>query len=99
MAILMLVMMPHMYPKKALNAWIIFSAVVLFAGVLLCLRTQVLVTDAQYMKAMIPHHSSAIMTSRHATISNPEVRSLADSIIASQRREIEEMKRLLHEVR
>lgn len=51
------------------------------------------------MKAMIPHHSSAIMTSKHANISDPEVRALADSIIASQEREIRQMEAILHRMK
>jgi uncharacterized protein (DUF305 family) len=47
------------------------------------------------MKAMIPHHSIAILTSERAEISDPRVRRLADEIIAAQRREIEEMKALI----
>jgi uncharacterized protein (DUF305 family) len=50
------------------------------------------------MKAMIPHHSIAILTSKRAQISDPRVRKLADQIIESQRREIEEMKALLGEL-
>jgi len=48
-----------------------------------------------YMKAMIPHHSIAIMTSERAHIKDPEVRKLADGIIDAQVREITEMKRLI----
>ena len=47
------------------------------------------------MKAMIPHHSSAIMVSKHANIKDPEVRQLADSIVASQEREITQMEGIL----
>ncbi len=47
------------------------------------------------MKAMIPHHSIAILTSRRAHIGDPRVRKLADQIIESQVREIEEMKQLI----
>jgi len=50
------------------------------------------------MKAMIPHHSIAIMTSERAHISDPRVRKLADGIIESQRREIEEMKELIRDL-
>ena len=46
-----------------------------------------------YMKAMIPHHSIAIMTSERAHIRDPEVRRIADRIIDAQIREIAEMKR------
>ena len=44
------------------------------------------------MKAMIPHHSIAILTSERAAIKDPEVRKLADEIIQAQKQEIAEMK-------
>ena len=47
------------------------------------------------MNSMIPHHSIAILTSERARLSDPRVRELADSIIATQRREIQEIKELL----
>ena len=50
------------------------------------------------MKAMIPHHSIAILTSERAQITDPRTRDLADQIIESQRREIEEMKVLIQEL-
>jgi len=51
-----------------------------------------------WMRAMIPHHSIAILTSERAHISDPRVRKLADDIIAAQRREIAEMKALIREL-
>lgn len=95
MAVLMLLMMPGMYRERGKNATILATAIIVFAAALFCLRSQTPVNDIQYMKAMIPHHSSAVMTSRHASIKDPRVRQLADSIIASQRREIAEMKALI----
>src|SRR3546814_15271460 len=47
------------------------------------------------MKAMIPHHSIAIMTSERAKIRDPRVRKLADGIIEAQVRELDEMKSLI----
>ena len=96
MALVMLLMMGKMYPNKKLNRVIMVAAVLVFSLFLIGLRTQTPVNDLQYMKAMIPHHSSAIMTSKHANISDPEVRALADSIIASQEREIRQMEAILH---
>jgi len=95
MAIVMMVLMGKMYPVKKINTGIIVAAIIVFAAALAALRTQTPVGDVQYMKAMIPHHSSAIMTSKHANIKDPEVRKLADSIIASQQREIEQMETIL----
>lgn len=95
MAVVMMAMMGKMYPNKKLNIAIIIGNVILFAVVLAALRTQTPISDVQYMKAMIPHHSSAIMVSKHANIKDPEVRELADSIIASQEREINQMEGIL----
>lgn len=95
MAILMVFGMASMYPDKRRNRIAVAIAAVAFFGALFALRTQVPIGDVQYMRAMIPHHSSAIMTSSHASLKDPEVRALADSIIASQRREIAEMEAIL----
>ena len=95
MAVVMMLMMGKMYPNQKLNAGIAAGAVIVFILVLIGLRTQTPVADVQYMKAMIPHHSSAILTSKHAAIKDPEVRALADSIIVSQEREILQMEAIL----
>jgi uncharacterized protein (DUF305 family) len=95
MAILMVNMMVNMYQDKKMNLIVSVSGIIVFAASLFCLRTQAFISDRQYMKGMIPHHSSAIMTSKNATIRDPEVRILADSIIQSQEEEIRLMKRFL----
>lgn len=95
MAVVMLAFMWHMYRKPAVNAAILVTAVVIFAASLWLVRSQTTVDDVSYMKAMIPHHSIAIMTSERARISDPRVRKLADGIIESQRREIAEMEALI----
>lgn len=95
MAVMMLLMMGNMYPNKKTNNLIMIGSVAVFALVLTALRTQTPVGDEQYMKAMIPHHSSAIMTSENANIKDPEVRKLADGIIKAQKKEIAEMETIL----
>ena len=95
MAVIMLGFMWSMYRNKTANFAIIAGAVVVFAASLFLVRSQTTVGDVAYMKAMIPHHSIAIMTSERAEISDPRVRQLADEIIAAQVREIDEMKRLI----
>lgn len=95
MAVVMMTMMDKMYSNKKLNTTIIIGSIVLFAVTLAALRTQTPISDVQYMKAMIPHYSSAVMVSKHANIKHPEVRQLADSIIASQEREIAQMEGIL----
>lgn len=95
MAILMILRMKMMYKNRKINVAIIISSVVIFVFSLIGLRTQTPVGDIQYMKAMIPHHSSAIMTSKNANIKDAEVRKLADSIIKSQEKEINQMNKIL----
>lgn len=95
MAIIMILVMRGMYPNKMLNGGIITTGLFIFVLSLICLRNQAFISDRQYMKGMIPHHSSAIMTSKNAAIKDPEVRQLADSIIRSQEEEISQMKAIL----
>ena len=95
MAIVMMLMMGKMFPNKKLNTGIMLGAVVLFTLVLTGLRTQTPIGDVQYMKAMIPHHSSAILVSKNANLKDPEVIKLSEGIIASQEKEIAEMKAIL----
>lgn len=95
MAVLMLALMSKMYPNKKLNRIIHGSAVVVFVLSLLFLRTQVGVGDRQYMKAMIPHHSSAILTSKNASIEDPEVKDFSKQIIETQKTEITQMEEAL----
>lgn len=98
MAVIMLGFMLKMHTNRRANIGIVLGSAVIFAGALWLVRSQATVEDVSYMRAMIPHHSIAIMTSERADISDPRVRSLADGIIESQRREIEEMKKLIEEL-
>lgn len=98
MAVVMLSFMSQMYVNKKLNVCILASSITLFAVSLFLLRSQILVDDIDYMKAMIPHHSIAVLTSERAQISDPRVRELANEIIEAQRKEIAEMKRLIKDL-
>ena len=95
MAAIMLAFMLGMYKSRAANLAILVGSAVLFAGALWLVRSQQTVGDVSYMKAMIPHHSIAILTSERAGISDPRVRELADTIISTQREEIARMKELI----
>lgn len=98
MGVIMLLFMLGMYQNRKLNTGIMLGFALVFAGALWLMRSQATVQDVSYMRAMIPHHSIAIMTSERANISDSRVRELADEIIASQRREIREMKALISEL-
>ena len=98
MAVVMLGFMTHMLTSRRANMVIVAGGLVVFAVSLWLVRSQATVYQVSYMKAMIPHHSIAIMTSKRAGITDPRVRKLADGIIESQEREIAEMKALIAEL-
>lgn len=95
MTLIMMGFMWSMYPDKRRNALIMGGSLVAFVLVTIMVRSQTFVDDTLWMKAMIPHHSIAIMVSKRANLKDPEVRQLADSIIAAQEREIKQMQRML----
>ena len=96
MAVIMWYFMRKMYQNKKKNMAILLGSLVLFISALTLVRAQrPIIGDILYMKAMIPHHSIAILTSKRADIKDPEVRKLADNIIKAQIREIAEMKAYL----
>ncbi|MBO3098387.1 DUF305 domain-containing protein [Gelidibacter pelagius] len=96
MAVIMWVFMRKMYQNRKKNIAILLGSFILFVGALGLVRAQSpVVGDLLWLKAMIPHHSIAILTSSRADIEDPEVRKLADAIIKAQEREIAEMKAII----
>lgn len=96
MAVIMWFFMRKMYTDKKKNMAILLGSLVLFLGSLFLVRDQKsTVGDVLWMKAMIPHHSIAILTSERADIKDPEVKKLAEEIIEAQRREITEMEKMI----
>ena len=94
----MLGFMWSMYSGKRTKMGVLTAAALLGITLLYLNRSQGLIGDVDFMKSMIPHHSIAINNARKAQISDPRVRRLADGIIASQVREIAEMKLLLEDI-
>lgn len=91
----MLLFMQKMHSDKRRNGFVITGSISVFIAALLMVRSQTFVDDTLWMKAMVPHHSIAIMVSERATSKDPRVRQLADSIIAAQNREIGRMKTMI----
>jgi len=99
MAVVMISFMWGMYESRLLNACIVVTGTLVFLGSLWLVRSQATVDDVAYMRAMIPHHSIAVMTSDRAHIRDPRVRKLADGILEAQVREIGEMKQLIADLK
>ena len=97
MALVMLAAMRSMFPSRKLNLLVVAGALVVFAVSFYGMRTQAAVGDEQFLRSMIPHHSGAILMCQEASITNPEIDALCSEIVASQRREIEQMEALLEQ--
>jgi hypothetical protein len=98
MTVVMLGFMWSMYEPKRTKVTVIIAAGVAGVVLLSVNRAQRLISDVTFMKAMIPHHSIAINNATKADIRDPRVRELADEIVSSQLREIDEMKRLIDDI-
>ncbi|KGO83503.1 DUF305 domain-containing protein [Flavobacterium beibuense] len=99
MGFIMLLFMQRMYKNRKKNNVLIITGVLLFTAAFVMLRTQTYINDVRYMEAMIPHHSSAILSSQHADLKDPEVQELSKKIIESQQKEIEQMKAMIQRLK
>tara|TARA_R110002167_G_scaffold127003_3_gene308227 strand:+ start:486 stop:959 length:474 start_codon:yes stop_codon:yes gene_type:complete len=95
MAIIMFLFMRKMYTNKIKNMTIVGVSLLIMGLSTFLVRNQLPINDIAWMKAMIPHHSIAILTSTNANINDPEVQKLADDIIKAQEREIMQMKEMI----
>ncbi len=98
MGIIMLLYMWSMYKNKWANFAILATCILVFSVTLVLLRRQIPVGDENWIKAMIPHHSSAILVSQRANLEDEEARLLALEIIEAQKREIAQMKKILYRI-
>jgi len=98
MTAVMLSFMWKMYRPAVVKVAVLGVAIVGGIGLLAVNRSQALISDVDFMKAMIPHHSIAINNARKADIRDPRVRYLADRITRDQVKEIAEMKMLIADI-
>jgi uncharacterized protein (DUF305 family) len=96
MAVIMLSVMLGMYKNRKKNIAIYAGSFIIFLSALGLVRAQIPVGDVLWMKAMIPHHSIAVLTSKRADIEDPEAKKLAEEIIEAQLREIAQMKKIIY---
>jgi uncharacterized protein (DUF305 family) len=99
MIMIELLLMRAMYKIKNWNIAIGAVSVVGLIGFYTAIRQQAAINDKQFLKSMIPHHAGAILMCNEADISDPEIKKLCEEIIASQKREIEQMKSKLTEIK
>ncbi|MFC5506766.1 MULTISPECIES: DUF305 domain-containing protein [Bosea] len=95
MTVIMLVSMRSMFPSRRINLAVGAAAILVFAVSFVGMRTQAGIGNAEFLRAMIPHHSGAILMCEQATLTDPEIKALCGDIVASQRKEIAQMEALL----
>ncbi|OQM75720.1 DUF305 domain-containing protein [Pseudaminobacter manganicus] len=95
MAIVMLVSMRSMFPSRNANLAIAAVAAVVFAGSLYGMRSQAAIDDEEFLRAMIPHHSGAVLMCEQASLVDPEIVELCGQIVPAQQQEIAVMKAIL----
>lgn len=98
MVIIEIAVMGAMYRRKAWNVAIMVASVIALASFWLLIRRQAAVGDQQFLRSMIPHHAGALLMCDEASISDPEIKTLCESIKSSQQSEIDLMKRKLEEL-
>jgi hypothetical protein len=99
MVVIELVVMRATYHNAKLNLSIIGGSVVAAVLLFTFIRQQAVVTDGQFLRSMIPHHSGAILMCTEAQLQDAEIRKLCEGIIAGQQQEIDQMNAILRRLR
>lgn len=95
MVVVMLIVMRSMYRNTTLNYALIGAFAALFVVSFVLARTQTPVGNEQFLRSMIPHHSSAIVMCENSTLTDREIVELCGQIVEAQKREIAQMKEIL----
>ena len=98
MVVIELVLMSGMYKNKKLNLLLIAGSWVAGIVLFLFIRQQMAISDRQFLRSMIPHHSGAILMCNEASVQDQRIRELCKTIVASQQQEIDQMRAILVEL-
>ncbi|MDQ3016202.1 MAG: DUF305 domain-containing protein [Bacteroidota bacterium] len=99
MLIIELLVMGSMYANKKRNMLLLGIGGLALIVFFICIRQQVLVSDKQFLRSMIPHHAGALLMCQKASIHDPEIKELCRTILLGQQSEIDLMKKKLGEVK
>ena len=95
MGLIEIVVMRAMYSDQKMNVLVAVGSIVLLVGAWVSIRQQVAISDTQFIRSMIPHHSGAILMCQNAAITDPEIIKLCGGIVSSQQQEIDQMNAML----
>lgn len=98
MVVIELSLMSAMFQNKRLNALVFAASVIALLAFFIFIRQQAAISDRQFLRSMIPHHSGAILMCERASIHDPELKKLCETIISSQQKEIDQMRAKLREL-
>ena len=87
----------HYLSMGHFNMLVFSVGILLSISISILLRQQLLVDDKQWLRRMIPHHSTALTTTHkiYNRTTNPKIKDLAKEIIDTQEKEIQLMKSML----
>lgn len=95
MIVIEVVLMAMMYPDKRKNAAVIAVSVVVGLSCWILIRQQGAISNAQFLRSMIPHHAGAVLMCEKLRADDPDIKTLCSAIITSQKAEIDQMKQKL----
>jgi uncharacterized protein (DUF305 family) len=95
MVVIELLLMRAMFPDRRTNLIIVAAATLTLIASIALLRRQAGVSDKEFLRSMIPHHSGAVLMCERAPLKDPQIKELCRGIISSQQAEIDWMKQKL----
>lgn len=88
MVVMELLLMRSMYSNQRANVLIMVSATLALVSCIFLIRRQIGVSDREFLRSMIPHHSAAVLMCERASLRDSEIKELCQSIVSSQQAEI-----------
>jgi uncharacterized protein (DUF305 family) len=95
MVVIEMLLMSGMYKNKKLNALLIAGSCVAGIAFFLFIRQEAAISDRQFLRSMIPHHSGAILMCNEASLQDQRILELCKTIVAGQQQEIDQMRGIL----
>lgn len=99
MILIEVLVMGSMYENGRTKTLVLASSAILLTLFIFLTRTQIGITERDFLRSMIPHHAGAILMCDNENLQDPEIIELCNGIISGQQREIDFMKLKLNQER
>lgn len=97
-AVVVVLFSPDVYRSVPANSVIVAAAAAVFAAAVWLVRTEDGVHELEFLRAMVPQHSAAILLAERAHLRDPRVRELARRIATNDAQDIAQMEKLIVEL-